>query len=106
MNYAIKDFKHSGYQISSNNSISHAATTNCWLHTNKQIATSVSPPTGVKTTTNEIYASQFKYANTMPTVLCTNNGLIHGYSLLPSYTKEASCYASREIYCNPLEFYK
>ena len=36
-------------------------------------------PTRVKTTTNKIYAWQFKYANTIPTVVCTNNGLICGY---------------------------
>ena len=38
-----------------------------------------SPPTRVKTTTNRIYAWHFEYANTMPTILCTSNGVICGY---------------------------
>ena len=40
-----------------------------------------SQPTGVKTTTNRIYAWQFKFGgNSMPTVQCMSNGLICGYT--------------------------
>ena len=40
---------------------------------------SVSQPRRVKTTTNGICMQLFKYANTIPTVLCMSNGLIRGY---------------------------
>ena len=49
-----------------------------YRQTNKLLL-SMSQTRRVKTTTNGIYVQQFKYANTIPTVLCMSNGLICGY---------------------------
>ena len=49
------------------------------LQTNKQIAIRCGLSARMKTTTDTIYAWQFKDANTMPTVLCMSNGLICDY---------------------------
>ena len=67
-----------GYQISSTNSNSQQQPTAGCRQTSKSLP-STSPPTRVKITTDTIYALQFKYTNTMPTVLCMNNGLVHNY---------------------------
>ena len=67
-----------GYQIkSSNKSNSQKQPTTSYSHTSKSLSGS-NLPTRVKTTTNRIYTCQFKYANTIPTVLCMDNSLICG----------------------------
>ena len=68
-----------GYQINSTNSNIQQPTTTDRRQTSK-LQPGMSQQTWVKTTTNRTYAWQFKYANTMPTVLCTNIGLICGYT--------------------------
>ena len=45
----------------------------------------------------------------MPTVVCRSNGLICGYITCIHFNlkiKEKSSHMSREIFCNPLKFYK
>ena len=61
-----------GYQISNNNSNSQQQPTTGYRQTSKALP-GVSLPTTVKTTTNRAYEWQFKYANTVPAVLCLNN---------------------------------
>ena len=67
-----------GYWISSNNSNSQQQPTAGYRQTRKLLP-GVSQPRRVKTTTNGICKWQFNYANTIPTVSCTSNGLICGY---------------------------
>ena len=62
-----------GYRVSSNNSNSQPQPTTGYRQTSKSLPGTISP-TRVKTTTNTIYVWQFKYANTLPIVLCMSNG--------------------------------
>ena len=70
-----------GYWISSTNSNIQQQQAADYRQTSKSLP-GASPPTRMKTTTNRIYIWQFKYANTMPTVLCTSNGLSVAISLV------------------------
>ena len=86
-----------GCLINRDNSNNQPSATN-----NKQIATK---PESMKTTTINIM-QHFKYANTVPTVLCMNNNLICGYTVgvhLSLYTNEMQHQALCEICRNPSE---
>ena len=68
-----------GYWICSNKSYIQQLSTASYMY--KQASKwllEVSLQVRVKTTTRGVYAWQFKYANTMPTVLCFSNGLLCG----------------------------
>ena len=94
-----------GYHTSSDNSNSQQQPMAHYRQTSKFLQ-SASLPRRVKTTTNRINTWKFKYvcyANTIPTVLCTNNGLICATSF--AFTIELSPHTSCEIWNNPLEFY-
>ena len=67
-----------GYHTSSDNSNSQQQPTAGYRQTSKLLP-GVSQSRRVKSTTNGICTWRFKYANTIPTVLCVNNGIICGY---------------------------
>ena len=69
-----------GYQKSSHNSNNQQHPTADYRQTSKLLP-GISQPKRVKSTTNRIWTWQFKYASTMPIVLCMSNGLICSISL-------------------------
>ena len=67
-----------GYHTSSDNSNTHQQPMAGYRQTNKLLL-DTSQPRRAKFTTNRIYVHQFKYTNTISTVLCMSNDLICGY---------------------------
>ena len=67
-----------GYHTSSNNSNIQEQLMASYRQTSKLLL-GASQPRRVKTTLDGMYTWQFKYANTIPSVLSTSNDLIHGY---------------------------
>ena len=97
-----------GYHARSVNSNSQQQTTTGYRQTSKSLP-DASQPRRVKITTNRIYMWRFKYANTMPTVLCVHeqwfnrlSGLICGYI---TSIHDKRIVTSCEIYHNPSKFY-
>ena len=67
-----------GYHTSSDNSnIQQQPMAGYWQASKSLLG--VSQPRRVKIITDGTYKWQFKYANTIPTILCTSNGLTCGY---------------------------